>query len=257
MTTADQKAGYCPTIYGPKASRRQGISLGINLGDPEIKCCTWSCIYCQCGFGLKAEQPPRHPERREVLRALIEALKNHPRLDSVTFAGNSEPTAYGEFRGLVDDILRLREELKGRWVLNMLSNGSELERPEVREACDLLDEAWIKLDCADESLFARLNRPLARNNRIAEHLENIGRLRQPRIQTLLWKDLSERKLGNLTPNNQQALLEAYSVVRPVMIHLTTVQRATATAELVPASAAELEGFADEIRKAGFKVAVFP
>ncbi len=260
----DQK-GLCPTIYGPKQSRRQGLSLGINLGDPERKVCNWGCVYCQCGFGERADLQERRPSRKQVLEALDKALNEWPRLDSVTFAGNSEPTSHPEFGAIVHDILALRkrrreglgENLGEKWILNMLTNGSELDRDDVVAACDALDEAWVKLDCADEELYRRMNRPVARLGGVKEQVARIRRLREPRIQTLLWRHSDNPALANFTEQNVEKLLDAYRSIRPVMIHLTTVQRDPAWEGIIPATEAELESVAKRIRTLGLSVQVYP
>jgi wyosine [tRNA(Phe)-imidazoG37] synthetase (radical SAM superfamily) len=251
--------GKCPSIYGPMKSRRQGYSLGINLGDTEMKCCTFSCVYCQAGYGRKMDGVPRFPELTDVLRALAKALEEHRnKLDSVTMAGNSEPTAYPKFKELVDAILEMKRSSKSRWIFNCLSNGSELDRAEVREACDRLDEAWIKIDCGTDALFGKLSRPLARIGTVADHVARIAKLRTPRIQTLLWHDSEkERGLTNYTPENLEALLKAYEKIKPHTVHITTVQRATATAGLMPATREELSAFAERARKVAENVLVFP
>jgi wyosine [tRNA(Phe)-imidazoG37] synthetase (radical SAM superfamily) len=86
----------CPTIYGPVTSRRHGRSLGINLGNPIYKICTWGCVYCQCGVGERRAFSAGDglPSVDEVLTDLTEALirlqADGQKLDSVTFAGNTE-----------------------------------------------------------------------------------------------------------------------------------------------------------------------
>jgi wyosine [tRNA(Phe)-imidazoG37] synthetase (radical SAM superfamily) len=247
----------CPTIYGPNKSRRMGLSLGVNLGDAELKSCSWSCVYCQCGYGIRGEYAGRVMVD-DIVEMLKKALVMHPNLDSVTFAGNSEPTAYPHFLGLVRKIIELRKKVSGRWVFNVLSNGSELDNDEVREACELLDEAWIKVDCSDDELQARLNRPLARIGSVEKHVERIAKLRTIRLQTLLWRDTqTDRDLGNLTEKNLNGLLDIYCKLRPVMIHLTTVARDTATQGLAPARVSELEVFAKRVRAEGLAIEVFP
>ena len=41
---------YPSPIFGPVHSRRLGVSLGINLLPADGKCCTFDCIYCECGY---------------------------------------------------------------------------------------------------------------------------------------------------------------------------------------------------------------
>lgn len=252
--------GACPTIYGPVNSRRHGLSLGINLGLASAKVCTWGCLYCQCGFGERRDisYATEHAPTREAVRSgLLAELVRLGRVDSVTFAGNAEPSAHPQFAEIVDDVLQVREQLFGRWIVNCLSNGSELDDDRVVAACDRLDEAWIKLDCALDPLFQKLNRPLARVGGVSEQVRRIRRLARPRIQTLLWKDeFAERGFSNDTPENRAALVAAYAEIRPVEIHLTTISRGTASNGLVALTRDELEGFAAELSRAGLIARVY-
>ena len=251
---------FCPTVYGPVRSRRHGFSLGINLGDAEKKACTWSCVYCQCGFGHRVGEISglRIPARHEVLKGVREALKAHPDLDSVTMAGNTEPTSHPEFAEIVQDVLDLRRQTAGKWTFNVLSNGSELDpgNTALIAACDSLDEVWIKLDCAEEDLFRRLNRPIARIGGIHQHLVRIRLLQAPRIQTLLWGAEERPNLASWTEGNRKALLAAYKQVAPVQIFITTIQREPAMSGLLPVPATELEEFGEQVRAAGFNVKIF-
>lgn len=250
--------GPCPAVYGPVHSRRHGLSLGINLGASEKKVCTWGCVYCQCGFG--ARDVPREdeiPSAAAVIASLRESLGTGTRPDSVTFAGNSEPTAHPEFLEIVRQARKLKYAMRATWALNVLSNGSELDKNAVVAACDLLDEAWIKLDCATDELFRRLNRPVFRVGSVHEHVARIKRLKEPRIQTLLWRSQAHPQTSNFSEENLHALLNAYSEIRPVEIHLTTVKRETALAGLQPVSAGDLDAFAARIRELGLKVNLFP
>ncbi len=249
----------CPTIYGPVPSRRHGRSLGINLGNPSRKICTWGCLYCQCGHGERRRTEPEDgiPAREVVLSQLKAALMSCGPLDSVTFAGNSEPANHPEFLAIVRDVRKLKYAMRADWVLNCLSNGSELDRPEVVTACDLLDEAWLKLDCATDSLFRRLNRPVAQVGSVDVHLSRIARLKKIRIQTLVWKSPREQRVENWTEENLESLLGAYSRLQPAEVHLTTISREPAWSQLEPVEAKELERFAEQVRALGIRVSVFP
>lgn len=258
MAASTRPREACPTVYGPVASRRHGRSLGINLGRSDRKICTWGCLYCQCGIGRtrEFEENDARPSEDAVLAQVRESLFSGDPIDSITFAGNSEPTTHPRFGAIVRGLLGLRRMMGGHWILNCLSNGSELENPGVLDACDLLDEIWIKLDCAQEALFQRLNRPLARTGTLEDHLSRIHRLARPCLQTLVWKSPEDSALANWTEPNREALLQAYARVRPHRIHLTTLARTPASLRLKPVPAEELTAFADRIRSQGLPVESF-
>ena len=106
---------YPSPIYGPVHSRRLGISLGINLMPADGKICTFDCIYCECGYNSDRRTRSHHPSRQQVAEALERQLRKmhddnqHP--DVLTFAGNGEPTSHPDFPSIIDDTIRLRDEL--------------------------------------------------------------------------------------------------------------------------------------------------
>lgn len=250
--------GSCPTVYGPLPSRRHGLSLGINLGSPLKKVCTWGCVYCQCGMGERRvpNETDGVPALGDILQELRNRLGSLSGLDSVTFAGNSEPTEYPEFKELVIEIQKIRLEMKAKWKLICLSNGSGLRFSRAVEACDSLDQCWIKLDCATDDLFRRLNRPLDSAGGVQEQIQRIQKLGRPRLQSLLWVHDSVPNLGNFTESNLNALISAYRRIRPVEVHLTTVSRDTAVQGLRGASEKDLEAFARDVKAAGISVRIF-
>ena len=169
--------GRCPIIYGPIFSRRHGVSLGVNLGDPKIKVCSWNCIYCQFGVGKTSKVVSNFPSRNDVIEELKSALNYHSNINAVTLAGNSEPTEHPKFQDIVGDILEL-QHASHSWILNCLSNGSNLDDDVICDACNKLDEVWIKLDCATNLLFKRLNRPLSIIGTVEDHLKRLEKLRE-------------------------------------------------------------------------------
>src|SRR3990167_5920266 len=96
-------------VYGPVDSRRCGRSLGLNLVDGGFMC-DYECAYCeyreedreQVEKGLKKKVKKRTPE--EIGRALETWLQKNPDqpIDSLTFAGNTEPLLNGNFPAILE-----------------------------------------------------------------------------------------------------------------------------------------------------------
>lgn len=258
MSIQFQPSPICTTVYGPVLSRRHGISLGINLGAPEQKTCTWGCISCQCGFGKRQDHTDRLglPSVQTVISQVEASLKTLSKVDSVTLAGNSEPSAHPDFLEIVRALIDLRTTSRGNWILNCLSNGSEIDRPDVRLAYDLLDEAWIKLDCATDALFTRLNRPIARVGSYAEHLSRIKKLNRIHIQTVLWCCEQNPTLANWTAENRKELIKALNFLKPNRVHVTTVARSPAIKTLRPVPSRELQAFGKTLVRHGHLAEVF-
>jgi wyosine [tRNA(Phe)-imidazoG37] synthetase (radical SAM superfamily) len=142
--------------FGPVPSRRLGRSLGVNNIPPKI--CTYSCVYCQLGRTIQMQVTPTvFYEPDEVLRAVerqVEAANGigEP-VDYLTFVPDGEPT-------LDANLGREIELLKSLGIkIAVITNGSLIWLPDVRD--DLMKADWIslKVDSAREEVWRRLDRP--------------------------------------------------------------------------------------------------
>lgn len=120
-------------IFGPVKSRRLGKSLGINLLPTHSKACSYNCIYCECGWtgnrrGMNIELPLRADISAALEEALIRLKDTEMQPDSLTFAGNGEPTMHPEFEGIIEDTIKLRNALIPSAKVSVLSNGSMLHK---------------------------------------------------------------------------------------------------------------------------------
>lgn len=259
MSHPEFKNILSPSLYGPVHSRRLGLSLGVNLhvGD---KACTWSCLYCQYGFGRTIkpeEQLPSLPasEVETQIARYFEAHPNEP-IESITLAGNSEPGLYPELLDLVKRLRRRQLASRARWKITILSNGSELDRDEVVQAFTLANEAWIKLDCGTEEGFHRLSRPSPKYRGLGAHLTRMQRIPKLRIQTLLWNCQDDSRFANFQADELEGLLSCYRLLQPRNIHLYTIARDPAFPSLRPVSADDLQGFAETVRQNSLDCDVF-
>jgi len=142
-------------VYGPIPSQRLGQSLGI---DPiPFKTCNWNCIYCQLGRTV-----PLTNERREyvppaaILGEVRAALAAHPpgTIDWISFVGSGEPTLHAGLGAMI-------RQVKGITTLPVavITNGSLLYQPEVREALSAADAVLPTLVAGTEPLYRRITRP--------------------------------------------------------------------------------------------------
>jgi len=142
--------------FGPVPSRRLGQSLGINNIPP--KSCSYSCVYCQVGPTVKTATAPRIFHDPEVLAAAVtervQTLRNqNEKIDFLTFVPDGEPTLDVH----LGDAIKLIKPLGVAVVV--ITNGSLLWQPEVRER--LMNANWVsvKVDAVKENAWARINRP--------------------------------------------------------------------------------------------------
>lgn len=151
------------TVFGPIKSRRLGNSLGINLLPRKGKLCNFDCIYCECGWNRDGRDDRTLPSGREVSEALNTALeecriKGTP-IDSITFSGDGEPTLHPEFPFIVDEVVRLRDRYFPESKVTVLSNATQVHRPEILQALRKVDNPIMKIDAAGTAGAKLINRP--------------------------------------------------------------------------------------------------
>jgi wyosine [tRNA(Phe)-imidazoG37] synthetase (radical SAM superfamily) len=142
-------------VFGPVPSRRLGRSLGI---DPiPLKTCNWNCVYCQLGrtaplTGERGNYVPAGKIIEELQRAL-ETLRPGS-VDWITFVGSGEPTLHASLGWMIRQVKALSSI-----PVAVITNGSLLHRPEVREELSVADAVLPTLDAGTDSLFRAINRP--------------------------------------------------------------------------------------------------
>jgi len=142
-------------VFGPVPSRRLGQSLGI---DPvPLKTCNWNCVYCQLG----RTRPLTNVRKQffppgDVINQLKEALASHKpgEIDWITFVGSGETMLNASVGWLICEIKQLT-----RIPVAVITNGSLLYLPEVRQDLAVADAVLPSLDAGNSDLYKRINRP--------------------------------------------------------------------------------------------------
>ena len=140
-------------IFGPIPSRRFGISLGIDLS-PSKKQCNFDCLYCELEGAKAVDKMDIFPSVDEIINAIKESFKNHPKIDVITITCNGEPTLYPKLSKLIDEINKIKGETKTL----ILSNGSTIYKKEIFQALLKIDIVKLSLDCISEKCFKKLDR---------------------------------------------------------------------------------------------------
>lgn len=144
-------------VFGPVPSRRLGQSLGIDT--IPLKTCNWNCVYCQLGRTLPVTNERRkYVPAEEILLEAEQALRSHAtgQIDWVTFVGSGEPTLHSR----IGELIRRVKELTPLPVA-VITNGSLLYLPEVREELSAADAILPTLDAGNAMLYRKINRPHA------------------------------------------------------------------------------------------------
>ncbi len=247
---------YPSPIFGPVHSRRLGLSLGINLQPGDGKICTFDCIYCECGFNADHRPHLRRPTRKEVHDGLHEVLiklkEDGQRLDVLTFAGNGEPTAHPDFPDIIDDTIRLRDLLAPSAQVSVLSNATEIYRPEVRAALMRVDNNILKLDTVDAHYIHIVDRPAGTRYDVRQTIEDMKKFNGHLIiQSMFMKGTTTH--GNVdNTGNRYVLpwLEAIRQIQPRKVMVYTIDRETPDPCLEKATTEELNRIRDLVIAAG-------
>ncbi|OYD14394.1 hypothetical protein CH333_08110 [candidate division WOR-3 bacterium JGI_Cruoil_03_44_89] len=140
-------------IYGPVPSRRLGFSLGLDL--VPYKTCSFDCIYCQLGKTTnKTTQRKEYVSKDAVLSQLDEVLGTDQTIDYITFSGSGEPTLNSSVGEMLKEIKKMTQ-IK----IAVLTNGSLLSDPGLRNELLAADLVVPSLDAASPETFKRVNRP--------------------------------------------------------------------------------------------------
>ncbi|MDR1005132.1 MAG: radical SAM protein [Prevotellaceae bacterium] len=249
---------FSSPVFGPVHSRRLGVSLGINLLQGDGKCCSFDCIYCECGFNSDRRTGSKLPAR-EVVKATLEARlkdmqQNGPAPDVLTFAGNGEPTIHPHFPEIIDDTLALRDHYFPAAKVSVLSNATQIHRPAVFEALNKVDNNILKLDTVDEAYIRLVDRPNG-HYAVRERIDCLKRFKgRCIIQTMFMKG-TYRGVDVDNTSNRYVLpwLEAVKEIAPSQVMIYTIDRDTPDAYLRKATYAELDRIADLVKAAGLSV----
>lgn len=145
--------GHTSSVYGPVASWRVGKSLGIDLL-LTTSTCSFNCIYCQLGdIQLKTAERKIYVPTEQVENDFKNSQWQEA--DIVTFSGSGEPTLALNLA----EIIHFIREYSHKPVM-VLTNGTLLKDPAVRNDLREADQVAVKLDAATEEGLQRMNRPV-------------------------------------------------------------------------------------------------
>lgn len=251
---------YDSPIFGPVRSRRLGISLGINLLPKGGKLCSFDCIYCECGLNSERRTKNLLPTAHEVVKALRDKLQELRQDDIIpdvlTFAGNGEPTLHPQFPEIAGKVREVRDSLCPSAKMSILSNATQVRRPEIREALMLFDNNILKLDTVSPLYINNVDCPQGHYD-VEEQIACLALMKgRCIIQTMLMKGRYKGfDLDNTTEAYAVPYIEAVARIKPKEVMLYTIDRETPVDGLQKADASAMQSIADRIRGLGIKVSV--
>ena len=242
--------------YGPIHSRRLGTSLGVELMPLEHKLCTFNCVYCECGWNEPVTHP-KLPTREEVKAALEAKLKEGLALDVITFSGNGEPTLHPDFLGIIEDTIALRDRYCPNAKVSVLSNSTQLGRPDVVQALRLCDNRILKLDAATDEMMRRIDLPVNKNLTVAQIIEWLQQFNGDfTLQTCFLKGVHNGViLDNTASIELTAWYQAVELLRPKQIMIYVIDRKTPEENLSKIPRDEMERIAAPLIAKGYDVSI--
>lgn len=251
---------FSEIAYGPIHSRRLGTSLGMELMPLTHKLCTFNCVYCECGWNTPVTHPIL-PTREEVKAALETKLcalqKGGTALDVITFSGNGEPTLHPDFLGIIEDTCALRDQYCPKAKVSVLSNSTQLGRPDVVQALHLCDNRILKLDAATDGMMRRIDLPV---NEQLTVKTLIGWLAQFNgdftLQTCFLRgEHNGQVIDNTTPEELEAWYQAVETLHPKQIMIYVIDRKTPEEHLEKIPREQMESIAAPLIEKGFEVSI--
>lgn len=204
-----------PYVFGPVPSRRLGLSLGVDL--LPRKTCTYDCLYCQVGRTTDRCAEPRDLVPVEaVTRQVAERLRECS-ADVVTLSGSGEPTLHSGIHRVIGAVREVMD-----MQVAVLTNGSLLWRPEVRERLLAAHKVLPTLTSGYEETFQRIHRPHPQIT-LERLLEGLSAFRKEYRGLFLLEVVLLAGLND-TDREVERLREVIGRIAPDRVQLNTVAR---------------------------------
>ena len=222
----------------------------------DHKLCTFNCIYCECGWNTPVSHP-QLPTRAEVKAALEARLKEGLNLDVITFSGNGEPTLHPDFLGIIEDTCALRDQYCPTAKVSVLSNSTQLGRPDVVQALRLCDNRILKLDAGTDEMMRRIDLPVNPNLTVHQIMEWLQVFNGDfTLQTcFLQGEHNGQRIDNTTPEELTAWYKAVDTLHPKQIMIYVIDRKTPEEHLSKIPRAEMERIATPLIEKGYDVLI--
>ena len=175
--------------------------------------------------------------------------KNGDYLDSITFAGNGEPTLHPEFPRIMDETIKSRNLFFPKVKIAVLSNATLIGEKKVFDALKKADLNILKLDSAIEETLHKINCPRGKY-RLTDIINSLGQFGGKMIiQTMFLKGMCQGEpIDNTTEEEVNAWLEIIKKLRPESVMIYSLARDTAVSGLQKVGPDELNAIASLLKK---------
>jgi wyosine [tRNA(Phe)-imidazoG37] synthetase (radical SAM superfamily) len=219
-------------VFGPVASRRLGISLGVDI--VPFKTCTLDCIYCECGrtTDLTLERKG-FVDTGSILAEIKEAVRREPHIEYITFSGSGEPTLNKDIGVIISGIKRIADI-----PVAILTNGTLLHLETVRQEISRADLVLPSLDAATQDAFNAVNRPHKglTIDSIIKGLIDFSDM----FKGTIWLEVFIAQGLNDSDGELDAIYQVIKKIRPAKVQLNSLDRPPAYDHVQAADMATLE-----------------
>jgi len=224
-------------LFGPVASRRLGVSLGVDLVVHKV--CSLDCVYCECGktTDLTLERKAWVGFDR-VQQELDHYWANNDDPDYITFSGSGEPCLNKNLGRVINYIKDKKPEIR----VAVLTNGTLMSDNGVRAELARADLVVPSLDGVSKAVFRKINRPCSGLDPelMIQGLQDFTREFEGRVHL----EIFILSGVNDTPEELELFRQAISRIGPHLVQLNSLDRPGTCESVKPASRERLE----EIRK---------
>ncbi len=200
------------------------------------------------------------PSRKEIFNELECSLQkfsaSNIHIDTITFAGNGEPTIHPDFNDIIDDTVHLRDIYFPGTSLAILTNATMVHHTRIREALNKIDLSILKLDSVNEKTIEILNCPKGRFNlqKTLEYFKLFGE--KLIIQTLfVHGEYNGIFVDNSSEEEVMAWIQVVKELKPSLVMIYTIERDTPYSGLKKVVPEKLETIAKWLHEEGIKTQV--
>lgn len=203
--------------FGPVPSRRLGFSLGIDI--IPLKTCTYNCVYCQL-FQTSNHTITRQSffNKEKILEDIKDSANKFSNIDYLTFSGSGEPTLNSDIGWLITEVKKVTDI-----PIAVITNGSLLWMPEVRQDLKDADLVVPSIDSVTQETWLKINRP-APNIKLSDVIEGTS-IFCHNHKGLIWLEImfvegindnstEIRKIANFVNTLKADKVQINTVVRP-------------------------------------------
>ena len=235
-------------VFGPVASRRLGLSLGVNIIPHKI--CSFDCLYCEVGktTNLFFERKSFFDLKKliEEFSAGYEVFKDS--IDVVTVTGAGEPALNSDLGEIAD---LLKEKI--HQPLALLTNSSLIDSATVQKEMSKFDIVVPSIDAVTEDIFKKINRPHPdiEINNIVDGLINFSHNYDGKLypEVLVLKNINDGE------NEIRKISEVINRMKYETVHLNTAYRPGPYKDAVALNEEELTDVALLFAKYGVNIKI--